>query len=546
MRSIPQALLWETLSRGRWSLPGLFLLGNGLPLLVYGSLYGSGIKAADPIYVILQFSLLPLVILQFAMGISIAQGPMSRLYTWPVSSNTIVAWHTLSGAAILALETALAACLYNWLFDAQWPILGPMLFAAVAWSAFQLLQFIPTQNSVSVIFLWSCPLFLSLLWLMSRYGSWISPPTHYWREVTFVDGAFLSIAAATCYALTKTGVQYSRSNEPFPRLGISTWLIARWESLTLGTWGQSRFRSAVDAQLWYEFILKGWALPFLTAVVMFFPLITILVRFFLPPRNWDGVVELVLAFGAVQSALALIFGILFSLEYSTNRSDKRDEGFEDLLGTFYSESMGSFLAVRPIENRMFSNIILWTIAKSTALSSVIWLAGLIAVLLVMWLKNQTPVTLTVPGFGAWLLPLAILGPWICMANAASFAFIAAHRGLIFLVVGIATVSLLLLIAIAQLPREVFLQISVVGLSIVSVLVVMLTSWVFYRSGRANQLTSATQVLSVSLAIGILVAAFLLRPTDPPLVAFPLTLAIAALAILPFAALPLAIGASRHR
>ena len=33
----------------------------------------------------LQFSFVPLIILQFAIGISIAQGPMSRLFAWPIT-----------------------------------------------------------------------------------------------------------------------------------------------------------------------------------------------------------------------------------------------------------------------------------------------------------------------------------------------------------------------------------------------------------------------------------------------------------------------------
>ena len=117
MRSMPQALVWEMFSHGRWSLPGFFLLGNAIPLLTYSALSRIGIDANDPAFITLQFSFLPLVIFQFAVGIVVAQGPMARLYAAPISANSIVAWHMFSGGILLALETAAAAWLYNWLFD---------------------------------------------------------------------------------------------------------------------------------------------------------------------------------------------------------------------------------------------------------------------------------------------------------------------------------------------------------------------------------------------------------------------------------------------
>lgn len=41
MRSIPQALMWEMFSHGRWHILGFFVLGNLLPLFVYGAAQSS-------------------------------------------------------------------------------------------------------------------------------------------------------------------------------------------------------------------------------------------------------------------------------------------------------------------------------------------------------------------------------------------------------------------------------------------------------------------------------------------------------------------------
>jgi hypothetical protein len=546
MRSMPRALLWETTSHGRWTLPGMFLLGNGIPLLVYGSILGIGVNTADPAFVVLQFSFLPLIILQFAIGIAVAQGPMSRLFTTPMSSNAIVAWHSISGAAILALETGLAACLYNSLFNADWPILGPMLFAATAWSALQLLQFIPSQPSLSGLCLAGGPLFAVLLWVLSRYGSWLSAPTHYWREVTFSDVMTLTMSASTCYAMACVAVRYARCGESLPRLGLSNWLVRRWESLTLGTHGKSQFRSAVHAQMWYEFRLKGWGLPFISSLVMLLALSLVAFGVITASQKLSEVYEFILALGAMQSVFAFLFGAIFAIENNSIAGEKRETGGQVVAETIRYESMGGFLSVRPISNGLFSQVILWTIAKSVFLSNAMWVGVLATALIAMWLTSHLPAKFMPPMVGAWFLPLAFLGPWICMANAASIAFVARRGAQVgFAGLGI-LIGYIILTSCIPIPRQAVLQIHATCISVVSVLIVLVTFWVFDACRRANHLSTKTLVLSASAAVGILIAAFLLRPSGAPFVVYPLMFATASLAVLPISAMPLTISASRHR
>ena len=545
MRSIPKALLWEMLVRGRWSVPGLFLLGNAIPLLVYGALsrFGVSLAAQSLPCIVLQFSFLPLIILQFAIGIAIAQGPMLRLFAWPISSNAIVAWHAISGGMLLAAETALAASLYNWLFHAEWPIVGPMLFGGVLWTAILILQFIRIQASLSGIFLWSSPLLLLVLWLASRYGSFLSPPTHYWHATTG-DILMLVMIAAICYGMALAGVRISRPGEQLPQFGFSEWLKRRWESLTFGSSIRSNFRSAADAQNWYEYKLRGWVLPFISSIVTSFVILAITTGAI--TRDWNieegnEISAVIPALLTWASLFPLVWGFLFAIEDSSNAGEKRDKGLGDIFDPITLESMGSFLAVRPIENRMISKVILWTIAKSTASM----LFPVVPVLLAIGLANRMPALLTLPGLGAWWLPLLLISPWICMANAASIAFIA-HRGATYLLGGLGVVGILLLVARIQFASDVLVQLLVVTSSAISIVIVILTIWVFDRSRRAHQLTAQTQMLCLAIVLAIIGAAFFLRPIDPPVVAYPLTLAVAALAVLPFASLPLTIGASRHR
>jgi len=551
MRSIPQVLLWETFSRGRWSVPGLFLLGNAIPLFTYGALSGFGVSFATPElpFIVLQFSFLPLIILQFAIGIAIAQGSMSRLFAWPISSNAIVAWHAITGAIVLAAETALAVSLYNWLFHAEWPVFGPMLFAGVVWTAVQLLQFIRVQSSLSGVCFWSSPLLLLLLWLASRYGAILSPPTHYWRETTVGDMLMLVIIAAICYAMAWAGVRITRPGGRLPHLGFSEWLTRRWESLTFESSIRSSFRSAADAQDWYENKLKGWVSPFISLIVTSLVMLAITTKAI--TGDWDmeegnEISSVIFALLPWISLFPLFLGALYAFEDSANPGEKRANGQGDIFFVLKTletlESMGSFLAVRPIENRTFSKVILWTIAKSTAAST---LLPVVPVLLAIGLANRMPALLTVPGIGLWWIPLMLILPWIIMAITASFA-LNAWRGATYLIGGALVFEVSLCIVLVLLGRDAFHRLLEVGTTVLSILIMMLTIWVFDRCRRANQLPARTQLLCLALVVGIIGAAIVFRPIDPPMVAYPLTLAVAALAVLPFAALPLAIGASRHR
>lgn len=546
MRSIPQALLWEGLVRGRWSVLGMFLVGNAIPCMVYVSLSGFKINLNETSlpFLVLQFSFLQLIILQFAIGIAIAQSSMSRLFIWPISSHAIVAWHSLSGSLLLAVETALAASLYNWLFQAGWPIFGPAVFAAVAWTAIQLLQFIHVQPSLSGMCLWCSPLLFLIFWLSSRYGSFLSPPTRYWREATTSDLLTLAIVAAICYGMALAGVRLARSGEQLPQIGFSQWLSRQWESLTLGSSIRSSFRSADHAQLWHEFKLRGWAPPFIASIVTSLAMIAIARVIINGDWSMTQSREILSAIPALVmwiTAFPIVWGAIFAIEDSSNLGEKRDKSGGELFDPKTSEAMGSFLATLPFDNRMFANVILWTLAKST----ISMLLPVLAVLLFIWFANLMPSLVSDPGIGAWWLPLILIAPWICMANAASFAFIG-QRGAKYLFSILGVSIPLLLIARNQLASDAFAQFVATISSVVSIAIVVITIWVFDRNRRINPLTARTQALCIAIILVIFIAAYLFRPTNPPGVALPLLLAVASLAVLPFAALPLTIGASRHR
>ena len=122
MRSMPLALLWETLHRGRWSLLSFFLLGMLMPMAFYMELSKLSIDLkSDRIFMALQCTFMMLMLFSFAIGVTHALGSFSRLFTLPISSTSMVAWHVLTGAALLGLQATAAGCLLNWQLDLNWP-----------------------------------------------------------------------------------------------------------------------------------------------------------------------------------------------------------------------------------------------------------------------------------------------------------------------------------------------------------------------------------------------------------------------------------------
>jgi len=126
MRSIYQSLGWEFVKRGRWAIPGTVLLASLLPISIYSSLRGiAELDYRDRSLNVIHFVFFQIVGFIMAFGIGSALGSIRRLFTLPISTGLIVAWHTLIGCVVLASETALFAWFMNEVFSAQWPLWGP-------------------------------------------------------------------------------------------------------------------------------------------------------------------------------------------------------------------------------------------------------------------------------------------------------------------------------------------------------------------------------------------------------------------------------------
>lgn len=548
MRSMPRALLWEMLSHGRWTLPGMFLLAIMLPLLIYGALSGFSVDPRMLEFVVLQFAFLPIVIFQLALGIAMAHGQLSRLYALPISTNSIVAWHMFSGALFVAAETAAAAWLLNTLFRVEWPILGLALFAAAAWSALQVVLSVSSMQSLPAFIVAGTPAILLCLWLGTRYGGWFSPPQYYWSVLTPTEVVTLLGAFGICFAMTTYSVGLARSGERLPTFGTVTWLTNQWNAFSLSR-TPARFRSAADAQFWFDWQLKGIALPLVTLIMMLIAVANAIISsWYMQVVNLAPLYENVLLLGGFLSALALPAGLFIGIEIDVKGAGQRETQFGDSIGqSEFESSMGSFLSSRPLSSNDFGRSILRTAALSALIAWLIWFVVFSACLLTMWLSKQYSASIMPRGIGMLYLPLTILGPWCALANISTIGL--SGRGPKILV---ALVSLFVGYAVLNGIIEHFTsdwvaqRLHSVCVTFTASLIVVASVWAFVQARRRRLITSRA-LLTVSLAAGAMgFTAILLRPTAAHFTFYPITFAFLALVALPFASVPLAISWNRHR
>lgn len=545
MRSIPQALLWETLSHGRWSIPGCFLLGNLMPILVYGALSQFPYNPTDQEFVVLQFAFIPILVLQLAGGIVPAIGPVSRLYFAPISASSIVAWHMFAGAAILAGETALAAWLYNTLFHVDWPILGAGLFAAAAWSAIQLLICASTRSFV-VVCIGGLPGVLLCLWLQSRFGAWFSPPKHFWREVTALDFATLAFAFCICTVMSVWSVRWSRCGEHPLKLGLLSWMDRQLDSI-FASRKLNRFRSAADAQFWFEWQLKGRALPICILVVMLVFSIFGVGIWCVDQISPTKLYEVVLILGGMLSLLAMGAGFMLGVDLSSQTAGQRQTQLGDVMNSIQFDSFGSFMSSRPVTNADFAKALLKTAAASCAVSWCIWFAFYLSFVGLLTISHQFPENWIPVRMGLLWFPLTLLGPWVVSANIAALA--QTGRGvkiLLWTCGGLTGVLILFLVMLKFVPVAVASQFYSVFIWTSAVLIVIVTVLAFLRAKQHQHLRTSSLFAAALTGCCLALAGFALLPTDSQRFEYPLVFAFAALAVLPAATLPLAIAWNRHR
>lgn len=398
MRSIPVAMTWEMLKRGRWSLPASMLGANLLPVLLLSALRLQGAEQDDPSHIVMHFMLVQVSMFSLAAGVLSAQGAPARLFAWPVRTTTLVASQMFPAMLLVCLETLVSGMALNWMFDLNWPVWGPALFAATSIGAVQSVLWL-TEKSLAWM-PWAFTLVAAGLgmWLKSRYGDTFSQPNRLWLQVTPSEVLTMLSFLALSFYVAVIGVARQRRGDVLPSFGVLAWFERTFGAIP--EIGQP-LRTPAQAQYWFEWRQKGWAMP---AAVLFGMLVGC-GGWLIFSRDFAELLSGFYAGGGMLSVVAMVGGMVLGI-VGTSDSDL---------------SMGHFRATRPLTTVEMSRILLKVGAKGVLLAWSLWAVAFALIIVTLMACGAFPRTVLNEwrSLGGWYVPLTLLGPWIVTGLIAS-------------------------------------------------------------------------------------------------------------------------------
>jgi hypothetical protein len=551
MRAIPQAIVWETLTKGRLPILLFFVLATLFPLLTYRMTGGDfttkhfRLDASNSAMLTLQVVFVPLIVVLFAIGVVGGQGHLSRLYWAPISNWSLVLTHMFSGALIVGLESTLGSLLFNELFDAQWPILGACLFAMAFWCSIVWLVHVGQKSFFGFCIACVPSLFL-VLWLRGRYGSWFSVPKHLWSVVTFTEVCTLAVVVVICSFGAFLSVRKDRCGEPFMTIGFWRWINDRCERIS--DWFDARskqsFQSAEAALLWYEWHQKGLMLPLLISMFVAVALVGWLIH-----AIWNfefgSTSDLIVAIdtcGGLLVASSLAAGLILGLG---KIAGGRDESFSKMASNTSVYSMGQFQATRPMSSLQFANASLRTALGGVFIGWGIWTTVYVAcnVAIAAWSGSAgSPV-----GMGYWIVPMVLIGSWAGITSVGAIMLTGRGSMILTCLIGALTIYAIGLIVLEATPwKNSTDRFQFVSAAILTIGFQGLAVWMLLHGFSRRMLSIRSIAIMIVAWIAIAGLIVLGAPSTFPWHRLMLAVNLGGLSVLPWVSFHLAIDWNRHR
>ena len=524
MRSIPVAMIWETLRRGRWNLTTSALAANVLPCLLFSVLGHEGaLDAADPNQIGMHVAFVQIYPFLFGIAALSAIGSPARLYALPIRTSTLVALQMLLAMLLVAAEMLASTAALNAVFDLRWPLWGPALFGAVAVVAIQAAMWLADRS-------WWLAAAIMLpggalgLWFKARYGPVLSKPTHYWDVVTPVDVATLALIAVAAYGVAVVGVARNRRGERPLSIGLVDWLSGVFAGSPSR---QVAFRTPKGAQLWFEWRKKGWSIP----AIVIMGLIMGLGIWLIAVRDAKLLYEGFVAGGALFVTAMFLGG--FVLGHVGGRDIR----------------IGPFLATRPMTTTDMARTILKCAAKSVLIGWSIWAVSFLAIAGVLRAVG-VGFPLDLPAlFGWWYVPATLVGAWAAFGVLGPLVLAGRERLLVGLIFGGVSLLIgLLLFSKLVFTREGQEQFFRWELAALAMLIVAGTGTAFAAARRRSLIGTPTAVTAASLwaLASAIVALGWISTGGDRLVISLCAAGVLALAVSPLATAPLALAWNRNR
>lgn len=530
MRSIPQAMIWETLRRGSWKLLASVLAANLMPVLVLSALRMQGaVEPDDSSMIVMHFVMVQINAMIFGAAVFEAQGQPARLYAFPVTNASLVLWQMMPAMWLVAVESVASAAFLNAAFGLGWPLWGPAMFAAVAVATIQSMLWLGEKSAWLPWLLGLVGLVLGL-WNKSRYGAMFSQPTQLWREVTPLDVATLMLFAAVAYVVGVVAVARNRRGDSLPAWGILAWC----ERVFDRTSDVDRaFQNPADAQFWFEWRKKGWAMP----AIVGFCLVIGVSGWLISNRNPQELIEGFVAGGAMLSFAGFV-GVFLG------NAGSNDADF----------ALGHFQATRPMTCPDMAKAVLKMSAKSVFVAWSIWAVAFGTVFVILFATRALPQPALPNKIGWWYFPVTLLGPWVVVTSFASISLTGRSQLVAKIIFGGLVVAFADLVfskfVLPPQARSYFGQGMVVAVGGACLLG---TAWAFMAARRRSLIEMSTIYFAAGtwllLTVLSVSALLMLEKTLHPALPWPayvFGVGLLALAVAPFATAPLALAWNRSR
>lgn len=525
MRSVPVAITWEMLSGGRWSLLTFALGANVMPVFLLSALRLDGrVDSLDPSMLTMHLVLTQMNMFIFGAALMDTPGQPSRLFALPISTPAIVGWQMLLGMVLMILESVASTACLNAMFELGWPLWGPALFAAAGVAGIQAALWTTDKSAWSPFSVGAVGIGFGL-WFKSRFGPTFSQPTHLWIEVTPVESLMLLLCVVVAYFVAVVGVARRRCGESLPSLGIISWFVRVFDP---PAYNGPRFATPAEAQFWFEWRNKGWALP----AIVVFGMASGLIIWAISIHDRTQLFEAFVGGGAMLSAIGFVGFLLGNFGSS-------DSAFE----------MGHFLTTRPMSTTEMSRVLLKVLAKSVLLAWGIWAVPFVLFSAYLFANGEFPDVELLRNLGWWYFPMTLLGCWTVVSVFASVTMTGRTLLLVQIIVGLFAFTLgETMFSKYALTREARLPFERGVWLAVGVTLALGTALAFVAARRRGLIGSPTVARALSIwgvLSGLIAFDWALHPARPVMLGV-LAVCAASLVVAPLATAPLALAWNRNR
>lgn len=531
MHTITAAMAWEYFARNRWTLLLFPFVANLMPIFVLGALSGYNVNFGSKEFIGIYLGFVLYTTAIIGIGVLMTQGSISRFYLKPLSTTTMVNFFFWGGGALAAAEIACSIAIWNNLFNANWPIAGPVLFAIALWGSFQPLLRVPVKSISGIITAGAIVAGVGY-WFLSRHDELEGHGKNFWHNISGFDLLFAVVAISVGYGLTLWRVRWDRSGRQLITLTdrieetFERWLC---QYFTLS----HTFSSPLRAHRWFDFQTRTFMLP----LVCFLFLGAIWsIALGMAAYNQDHKIGIEVIFSCTnitafaQLIIAFVIGMVMIQGYQWN-SGRKMRGQDQVAMKPSEYRIGHYLHSLPISPTHMARAILQSAAWSIGASTLLMSLSLGLLWAWMSLTSFNVHTLIKPEIQFW--QLAVIGvsfyvflPFALMNNIATFTLVVnRHVWLPPFIIGI-----VILIAVWPL---------FVGLALVAAVLGLLTYCTIQCLKRKDVTPLATATIWSFGVIVSIALALSFRPEDLG-IASVIAALLGTLTILPFFSLPLAL------